>query len=894
MTTSSQGTSAPPASAARQPAAAEESGRMTHRQTLEALSGMLLAMFTAFLSSTIVSNALPTIITDLHGTQSQYTWVVTATLLASTATTPIWGKLADLFSKKLLVQLAITIFTVGSIFAGFSQSVGTLIAWRALQGLGLGGLQALIMIVMAAMISPRERGRYTGVISTVMSVAPVAGPLIGGVIVDTDWLGWRWCFWVGAPLAVLALIVVQRTLNLPVVKRKVSIDYLGAALIAGGVSALLIWVTLAGNQFAWGSGTSLGLAGLGALLIVLFLVVESRAKEPVIPLRLFRDRTTTLATIASISVGVAMFGGAVFLGQYFQIARGYSPTVAGLLMLPMIIGSTISATVSGSLITRFGRWKGYLVAGALFMLGGFGLLSTIDHDTSMVLVGASLFILGSGMGMLMQNLVLAVQNSVAATDLGSATSTVTFFRSMGGTVGVSVLGAILAARVTTLTTEGLGAAGITAPPGGVGEVGIGSLNELPPALAGIVRAAYGDATAQIFLVAGALAVVTILAVLFIREVPLSTETGLERERSEAGAPGAATAGTEPVPAVAAAANGRARAGWDTPAQAIAHAPDFRPGAGHPAPGNGTHTVGAQHAVPTTAPTAPATSPAAEPAGERPSPRPTPGPGIHGTVSRGDGAGLGGAVVTVADQGGRHETSTTTGRDGAYRLTLPTGGTYLVVAASGAYEPHAALVPVADRPARHDIALSGTSGVQGVVTCAGPGGETVPVVDAAVTLIDVQGAVSGATATDAAGRYRLLGVPHGQYTLVAAAPGRPPAAASVRLSAGTRTERNLALPARAVLRGSVTAASSGAPVGEALATLVDPEGGVVASAVTGPDGTFEFPDLAPGTYTLTARGYAPVAQVVQVTAGSVATAAVALTAPATGHPQPAPAEARSLR
>lgn len=585
MTTTAEETLPAQVGSARQPAAAD-SGRMSRRQTLEALSGMLLAMFTAFLSSTIVSNALPTIITDLHGTQSQYTWVVTATLLASTATTPIWGKLADLFSKKLLVQLSITIFTVGSILAGFSQSVGTLIGWRVLQGLGLGGLQALIMIVMAAMISPRERGRYTGLISTVMSVAPVAGPLIGGLIVDTDWLGWRWCFWVGAPLAVLALVVVQRTLNLPVVKRKVSIDYLGAALIAGGVSALLIWVTLAGNQFAWDSTTSFALAGLGAALIVLFLVVETRAKEPIIPLRLFRDRTTTLAILASIAVGVAMFGGAVFLGQYFQIARGYSPTTAGLLTLPMILGSMISATGSGMLITRYGKWKIYLVVGAIFMLAGFGMLSTIDHNTNVVLIGAFLFVLGMGMGMSMQNLVLAVQNSVAAGDLGAASSTVTFFRSMGGTVGVSVLGAVLASRVGELTTEGLAATGAVVPAGGAG---IGSLNELPDAIAGIVRAAYGDATALIFMISGVLAIVTFLAVLAIREIPLRTESGMERERAEAQA---ATDRT----ALNGSANGSE---WAT---AIA-------GNGHrPSEGEGRHAV-----------------PVAVPAPERPSPRPRPAP-----------------------------------------------------------------------------------------------------------------------------------------------------------------------------------------------------------------------------------------------------------------------------
>jgi predicted MFS family arabinose efflux permease len=379
-----------------------------------------------------------------------------------------------------------------------------------------------------------------------MSVAPVAGPLIGGLIVDTDWLGWRWCFWVGAPLAVAALVLVQRTLNLPVVKREVSIDYLGATLIAGGVSALLIWVTLAGNQFAWGSTTSLALAGLGGVLIALFLLVETRVKEPIIPLRLFRDRTTTLATLASIAVGVAMFGGAVFLGQYFQIARGYSPTTAGLLTLPMILGSMISATGSGSLITRYGKWKIYLVLGGIFMLAGFGMLSTIDHNTNVVLIGVFLFVLGIGMGMSMQNLVLAVQNSVAASDLGAASSTVTFFRSMGGTVGVSVLGAVLASRVSELTTEGLATAGVAVP---AGDAGIGSLNELPPAVAGIVRAAYGDATALIFLISGVLAIVTVLAVLAIREVPLRTETGIERERAEA-QPGGGATERQPAPVTA--------------------------------------------------------------------------------------------------------------------------------------------------------------------------------------------------------------------------------------------------------------------------------------------------------------------------------------------------------
>jgi EmrB/QacA subfamily drug resistance transporter len=863
--TSSVGTSSAP-TVPSGPPTAEDSGRMTHRQTLKAMSGMLLAMFTAFLSSTIVSNALPTIIIDLHGTQNQYTWVVTATLLASTATTPIWGKLADLFSKKLLVQLSITIFTVGSVLAGFSQSVSTLIAWRTLQGIGLGGLQALIMIVVAAMISPRERGKFMGPIGAVFSVAPVAGPLIGGVIVDTDWLGWRWCFWVGAPLALVALIVVQRTLNLPVVKRKVSIDYLGAVLIAAGVSDLLIWVTLAGHSFAWDSSTSLLLVAIGVVLIGLAILVEARVKEPIIPLRLFRDRTTTLATIGSIAVGTAMFGGAVFLGQYFQVARGYSPTAAGLLSLPMIIGSMISSTTSGVLITRLGRWKGFLVAGALLMVAAFGFLGTIDHATDMVLLGAYLFVLGLGMGMLMQNLVLAVQNSVAVTDLGAASSMVTFFRSLGGTVGVSVLGAVLATRVSDLTVRGLSEAGVAVPTGGgIDDVGIGSLNQLPAALAGIVRVAYGDATALIFLVSAGIAVLTLLSVLFIKEVPLRTKSGLELEREQRGdreAHGLVTDAApefehQPVPEPASVGgdqNGHRASGLALDSGG----------------GNGRHL--GDHFPP-----APASV-----HGTGPGPRPE----IVGTVHRADGAGLADAVVTVTDPAGRQEARTTTAPDGSFRLAVPHGGTYLVVAASRTFQPHAAMVAVADRPVRHDVTLAGAGGVRGTVRTPDPQGGARPVTGVAVTLIDVRGNVAGTTVTDEIGRFHVGGVLDGQYTLTAAGAGFQPVAMSVLLGGGGAVEQDVELPRRARLLGTVTAASTGRGVPEAMATLIDASGTVVGSAVTDTDGTFIFDDIAGGTYTLTASGYAPVATLVQVTTGGTTTTEVALAPPAVTGAAPA--------
>ncbi len=334
--------------------AAEQSGEMTHRQVLEALSGLLLAMFVAMLSSTIVSNALPTIVDDLKGSQTGYTWVVVATMLAMTATTPIWGKFADLFDKKLLVQTALVIFSVGSLIAGFAPSMEVLIGARVVQGLGVGGLTALVQVVIASMVSPRERGRYSGYIGAVFALATVSGPLVGGVLVDT--VGWRWCFFAGLPVAVLAFVVLQKTLRLPVVKRDVTIDYLGAFLLVGGVSILLVWVSLGGQNFEWMSATS-GLLVAGAIAVIAAAIhVEANvAKDPVIPLHLFKDRTLTLATIASVLIGVAMFGSTVYLSLYFQRAKDMSPTEAGLMSICMVGGLLVSSITSGRIISATGH-----------------------------------------------------------------------------------------------------------------------------------------------------------------------------------------------------------------------------------------------------------------------------------------------------------------------------------------------------------------------------------------------------------------------------------------------------------------------------------------------------------------------------------------------------------
>ncbi|MEV0002686.1 MDR family MFS transporter [Micromonospora sp. NPDC050980] len=507
------------------PTATAEAAPMSRRQTLEALSGLLLVLFVAMLSSTVVSTALPKIIGALNGSQTQYTWVVTATLLTATATTPIWGKLADLFNKKLLIQVAIVVFLAGSVAAGFSQSAGQLIAARAFQGIGVGGLQALVQVAIAAMIPPRERGRYNGYLGGVMALATVGGPLLGGLIVDTSWLGWRWCFFVGVPVAVIALFLLQITLNLPTARRQnVKIDYLGAALIAAGVSVLLIWISFVDGSFAWLSWQTGAMVGGALLLLALAVWVESRAAEPVVPLHIVRERTTALAILGSLAVGMAMFGGAVFLGQYFQIGRGYSPTEAGLLTIPLMGGVLISSIVAGRMITASGRIKPYIVFGSIVLVAGFALLGTIDHETSLVIVGVAMFVVGVGVGMTMQNLVLAVQNTVALKDIGAASASVAFFRSLGGTIGVSVLGAVLARRVTDRITHDLAAAGI--PTTGGGGSSTLNLDALPEPVRQIVRAAYGDATGHIFLISAAIAVVGVVAALLLRPVTLRSSLDL--------------------------------------------------------------------------------------------------------------------------------------------------------------------------------------------------------------------------------------------------------------------------------------------------------------------------------------------------------------------------------
>lgn len=796
---------------------------MTHRQIMEALTGLLLGMFVAILSSTVVSNALPEIISDLGGGQSAYTWVVTASLLAMTATTPLWGKLSDLFSKKLLVQIALIIYVLGSVVAGLSTSSGMLIACRVVQGIGVGGLSALAQIVMAAMIAPRERGRYSGYLGAVFAVATVGGPLLGGVITDTSWMGWRWCFYVGVPFAIIALIVLQKTLKLPVVKREgVKVDWTGAFFISAAVSLLLVWVTFAGDKYDWLSWQSGVMVAGSVLLGLIFVFTESRAAEPIIPLRLFRNRTITLASIASLFVGIAMFAGTVFFSQYFQLARGKSPTMSGVMTIPMIAGLFLSSTISGQVITKTGRWKAWLVSGGFLVTAGLGMLGTIRYDTEYWHVAVYMFVMGLGIGMMMQNLVLATQNQVAPEDLGSASSVVTFFRSLGGAIGVSALGAVLGNRVTHYVKEGiadLGPEGAAFGHGGTGGGGIPDLDKLPEPLRLVMEAAYGHGVGDVFLYAAPAALVAFVVTLFIKEVALKSSMATDAPAEASAADGTAEV---PVPAVVGAAGLASEGAAGVTSVDTAEAPADAP-APVPAPYDSVDGV-----------------------------RGTP---VHGVVRGAEGAPVARAAVTLISLGGRQLGRSVARPDGGYTLDAPGSGSYVLIASADGFQPQASTVVVGEEPLAFDILLSGTSGLAGTVKAAESGA---PVDGAMVVVTDVRGDVLATGASGPGGEFAFGELIPGSVTVAVNAAGFRPLALPVEIGGQGVTRVEAALRSGALVRGVVRAGSARSPLTDARVTLIDAAGNVVATATTGEDGAYAFTDLDAGEYAVIATGYPPVA------------------------------------
>ncbi|MGV2952298.1 MFS transporter [Glutamicibacter sp. AGC46] len=510
--------------------------KMTHREILTALTGILMGMFVSILASTVVSSSLPVIVSDLNGSQTAYTWVVTATLLATTISTPIWGKLADLGNRKLLLQISLGIFVLASAAAGFSQDTSFLITMRVVQGLAGGGVGALAQIVMADFLSPRERGKYMGLFGAVMAVGTVGGPLIGGFVTDT--INWRWNFFIALPFAIAAVILIQRTLHLPAMaKRKVKIDYWGIVLLSSGVSLLLIWMSLGGSQFEWASTTSYLMIAGAVILLALFILVEAKSSEPLLSLGLFKNRTFTFAVIASLAVGVSMFGTSVFLSQYMIMARGASATMAGLMTFPLMGGLLVISTIGGAMISRTGKWKALVVTGSALIVVGLFLLGTIHYDTNYALVAAYMFILGAGMGLVMQNMVLVVQNSVHVKELGVASSSVNFFRTLGGTAGTAGLGAILATTVPNMIADrqsdlaaalaslGDQAKELTAA---LGSGTLPSVAAMPEPVRVIFESIYGDAVPSLFTIAAPLSLLIVVAVCLIPNQSLKTQTASER------------------------------------------------------------------------------------------------------------------------------------------------------------------------------------------------------------------------------------------------------------------------------------------------------------------------------------------------------------------------------